>query len=366
MSLDLEDLRSALDQRAATIAVPEAVGVAELRGAARASRLRAATAVASAVLLVAGLAVVLRQPSPAPTSDVTADGGGVVLPAGEAEPATEGSAAPAGGGDGAGAVPVPTTAPDPSPATTIARALVPTTTPPTTEPVSDGARPTAESFALAAPGNWRFRQDGVDHNRTVLGGHGGMAEYTVLLHPAEGRTQRAEGYTNGTVRDAVHTKTDAVGLREWTLWGEFDTARTFRFAEGAAFEVPSVEDRRAGKELRFGGTSTDGATRIEVVAKAQRDQVLKVVDSPSEGRDVSVWTVQVDAVITATGDRSLTTKRTIWWAVDYGFAAFMTEHITGTSSSGEAIDIEVSYRMADTKPEPKSLNRQVTDGAAGE
>jgi hypothetical protein len=225
---------------------------------------------------------------------------------------------------------------------------------------------------MAAPGNWSYWAEGTRKHRDLTGRYAGSDEPykidgSLTVEPAEGRRQRTLGKTHGfryfTVRDATRTFGTAITLEELTLWGDdwIDTERTFRMPPGAV-EVPAKGDW--GRPWSYGATSTDGATRIEVTSRVDGTDIL---DLPSRADPhTSVHCVVIVTTIQASGDRTLKATRTMWWAVDYGVWAKVHERVTGTTSSGESIDVTSDGRLSQADAFAESLNHQVAPDEDGD
>ena len=364
MTGDIDLLRQALNERAQAIALPPGPSARDVRDRARSAGLRRATAIAASVLLVVGLVAVVQAPSSRSsrlgTSLGSSDAGSPAHPSsseGTRVAETDAAGSPeeqpaARGRDSSPATSAPNR-PTASPATS-------STT--TSQAQQTGAEPspTAAEFALAEPGPWWYRIHG--HRSDGIIGSGDFASEAYLrVLPAEGRSQRVDGGSNKfeyfTVRDATYAKDRAVAIREMTLWGRDDTPRTF-VLDGEAFEVPPRD--RWDRESRFSATSTHGSTRVQVTVRVDGTETLTV---PRDGVDGPVETVRVVSVITASGDRTLTASRTVWWATDLGMAARVHEKVTGTTSSGKQLEVETTANLVESKPSPEPLNRQVEDAA---
>jgi hypothetical protein len=364
-----DELREALAARAARLPAPEPTPVAELRQRVLTARLRRVTAVAAAVLLLAGLVTVLRPPGSSSTLDTRLGGRQdatttteTTAPTSVPDETAGRVGAPAGGGAPASAR---------GDATSTTTTLVPGSAGPIdvaqSPPTTRG--PTEPTFAVAQPGDWNYRvvYESGSSRRDALGrstdASGSWAEAYLTVRPPEGRKQTTVGrsFAFMTVQGAVRTLADAVDLHELTLWdGRSDSARTFRLPAGA-FEVPPGAER--GRAWTYEATSTDGTTRMRVRSEVTDEDDVVWLD---DGQSTSVDAVRVSTVIDVSGERTAHLERTVWWATDLGVAAKIHEVESGTATDGATYRRTGTATLRQPTPYPESLNRQVAPDEDGD
>jgi hypothetical protein len=368
-----DDLRRALAERAQSVAVPEPVGVDVIRQRAQVARLRTATTILTATLLVTGVAAAIGLPSSsrgsslvdtrlgAPATTTSTAPGDPGAPGGGTGAADEqdgdGAGASSGGGDGgdgSGAPASSTTTVVPSDAGPVEV----THAPPAPRQAGD------PTYALADPGSWLYRVEGRRNRPDVTGNRDIVDEPYLKVEAPQGRTQVTDGHTSRfgyfSVRDATRTLDRSVTLQEVTLWGSdfIDTAKTFRLPAGT-LDVPAKADW--GTPWSYAATSVDGTTHLQVSSKVEGTELL--VMPGRDGEHTSVWCVVVHSTVEASGDRSLVATRTIWWAIDYGVMAKIHETVSGTSSTGAAVETDLTGTLVEAKSSPAPIYRQVQEDA---
>jgi hypothetical protein len=356
-----DELRAALAVRAQAIDVPAAPPVRLLRQRVLVDRLRAATTVATILLLVTAATAVVLRPSSSPSTVDTRFGAPAPGPTTTA--ATANSTAPPvslpadgrGRATPAAGFPTSTTVTVPGHAGPIQLSDSPPTTRGAGEP----------TYAVAQTGTWRYhvdcQEEGADNNNLVgtqpSSPRSCKTEPLLRTRPPQARTQELQD-DNGintamTVSGSgVRTLADTVILRELRIAGNTDTRKIFTFPQGV-LEVPAKKDR--GRTWSFEGTSTDGATHLKVTAKMDGEDLVWLED----GYHTTVETVKVDWVIELSGDRTARIQRSMWWATDLGIPAKIHEVETSTTSKGQAYKRDVTAQVTQATAGPDSVNGQV-------